>query len=97
VYCCYYCLAIRTSRLTYKRSIIYNYPITIYPNLNIYRYHINSERLFELGWREQVSWEDGLKTTFEWYRRNSVRFGDIEAALVAHPRAGLEPHGSATF
>lgn len=57
---------------------------------NDLRYHINSARLIELGWREQVSWEDGLRTTFEWYQRNSSRFGNIEAALVAHPRAGLD-------
>jgi len=57
---------------------------------NDLRYHINSDRLFALGWREQVSWEEGLGKTFEWYKQNSVRFGDIENALVAHPRAGLD-------
>ena len=57
---------------------------------NDLRYHINSDRLFELGWREQVSWEEGLRTTFDWYQKNSLRFGDIESALVAHPRAGLD-------
>ena len=24
---------------------------------NDFRYHINSDRLFQLGWREQVGWE----------------------------------------
>jgi dTDP-glucose 4,6-dehydratase len=57
---------------------------------NDLRYHINSDRLMELGWREQVSWEDGLKRTFEWYQKNSSRFGDIETALVAHPRVGID-------
>ena len=57
---------------------------------NDLRYHINSDRLFELGWREQVSWEEGLRTTFDWYQKNSIRFGDIDSALVAHPRAGLD-------
>jgi UDP-glucose 4,6-dehydratase len=57
---------------------------------NDLRYHINSDRLFQLGWREQVSWEDGLKATFEWYQKNSHRYGNIESALVAHPRAGLD-------
>eukprot|EP01036_Dinobryon_divergens_P025533 gene25533-34090_t len=57
---------------------------------NDLRYHINSERLFELGWREQVSWEEGLKRTHEWYIKNSARFGDIDSALQAHPRAGLD-------
>ena len=56
---------------------------------NDLRYHINSDRLFELGWREQVSWEEGIRTTFDWYVKNTHRYGDIESALVAHPRAGL--------
>jgi dTDP-D-glucose 4,6-dehydratase len=59
------------------------------------RYHINSDRLFELGWREQVSWEDGLKSTFDWYQKNSSRFGDIDSALQAHPRAGLDKGANA--
>lgn len=57
---------------------------------NDLRYHINSDRLMELGWREQVSWEEGLRRTFEWYQKNSHRFGNIDNALVAHPRAGLD-------
>jgi UDP-glucose 4,6-dehydratase len=57
---------------------------------NDLRYHINSDRMFELGWREQMTWEKGLKLTFEWYKKNSHRYGDIESALVAHPRAGLD-------
>lgn len=57
---------------------------------NDLRYHINSSRLHELGWKEEVTWEDGLKNTFEWYKTHSSRFGDIENALVAHPRAGLD-------
>ena len=57
---------------------------------NDHRYHINSDRLFELGWKEEVTWEEGIKTTFEWYRNHSNRFGDIEHALVPHPRAGLK-------
>jgi len=57
---------------------------------NDFRYHINSDRLFDLGWRELVSWEIGIKRTWEWYMAHSHRFGDIESALVAHPRAGLD-------
>lgn len=57
---------------------------------NDLRYHINSNRLLELGWTEQVAWEEGLKATFEWYRRFNYRYGDIENALIAHPRAGLD-------
>ena len=57
---------------------------------NDFRYHINSQRLIELGWKEQISWELGLQRTFDWYTKHSDRFGDIESALVAHPRAGLD-------
>lgn len=62
---------------------------------NDLRYHINSDRLFELGWREQVSWEEGLAITVDWYRKYSSRYGDIDSALVAHPRAGLSKNDSA--
>ena len=57
---------------------------------NDLRYHINSDRLLEMGWREEVSWEDGITKTFEWYKQYSHRYGNIDSALVAHPRAGLE-------
>jgi UDP-glucose 4,6-dehydratase len=57
---------------------------------NDLRYHINSDKLFELGWRELVTWEQGLKITFDWYRSNSNRYGNIDSALVAHPRAGMD-------
>ena len=57
---------------------------------NDFRYHINSSRLIELGWKEQISWEIGLQRTFDCYKMYSLRFGDIESALVAHPRAGLD-------
>ena len=43
----------------------------------------------ELGWRELVSWEDGIQRTFEWYKTYSHRYGNIDTALVAHPRAGM--------
>lgn len=57
---------------------------------NDLRYYINSSKLHELGWKELVSWEEGLKITFEWYRDNSSRYGNIESALVAHPRVGID-------
>jgi len=57
---------------------------------NDLRYHINSDRLIQLGWKELESWESGLQKTFNWYQKNSSRFGDIESALQAHPRAGLD-------
>lgn len=53
---------------------------------NDLRYTINSSKLQELGWIEKMSWEDGLKETVEWYQKYGDRYGNIEAALVAHPR-----------
>jgi dTDP-D-glucose 4,6-dehydratase len=35
-----------------------------------------------------MPWEEGLRRTVEWYRQYSYRYGNIETALVAHPRAG---------
>jgi UDP-glucose 4,6-dehydratase len=53
---------------------------------NDLRYTINSTKLHELGWVEQMSWEEGLRTTVDWYKKYSSRYGNIESALVAHPR-----------
>lgn len=56
---------------------------------NDLRYHINSDKLMQLGWREEVDWKTGLQMTVDWYRKYSFRYGNIDNALVAHPRAGL--------
>lgn len=53
---------------------------------NDLRYTINSSKLHKLGWKEEMSWEEGLKTTVEWYKKCTSRYGNIDAALVAHPR-----------
>jgi len=53
---------------------------------NDLRYTINSVKLHDLGWKELMSWEDGLLTTVEWYKKYTSRYGNIDAALVAHPR-----------
>jgi len=55
-------------------------------NFNDLRYTINSTKLHELGWTEEMSWEEGLKTTVDWYKDFTNRYGNIEKALVAHPR-----------
>ena len=62
---------------------------------NDLRYFINNDRLHELGWREEVSWADGIRLTHEWYVKHSDRFGNIDNALVAHPRAGLDKGNNA--
>eukprot|EP00904_Undaria_pinnatifida_P009244 jgi/Undpi1/544/HiC_scaffold_10.g04008.m1 len=56
---------------------------------NDLRYTINNNKLEELGWKEETSWEKGLAETVAWYKANTSRFGDVEHCLVAHPRAGL--------
>ncbi len=56
---------------------------------NDVHYHLDSSKLGRLGWTEQVSWEDGLRRTVDWYRANSGNWGDLTSALVAHPRRGL--------
>jgi len=53
---------------------------------NDLRYTIDNTALTALGWSEQVSWEDGLQKTVDWYRNFSHRYKDIDRALVAHPR-----------
>lgn len=62
--------------------------ITYVPDrkFNDLRYTINSAKLHELGWKEEMSWEDGLRKTVEWYRSYSNRYENLEHALVAHPR-----------
>jgi UDP-glucose 4,6-dehydratase len=58
---------------------------------NDLRYPLDCSKLHELGWREEVAWEDGLARTVEWYLKFSGNWGDISSALVAHPRRGLTP------
>lgn len=53
---------------------------------NDLRYTINSKKLHDLGWEEKMTWEEGLKTTVEWYKKHTSRYGNIDQALVAHPR-----------
>jgi UDP-glucose 4,6-dehydratase len=62
--------------------------ITFVPDrsFNDLRYTIDSSKLHELGWTEKMSWEEGLKTTVDWYKKFTSRYGNIDAALVAHPR-----------
>jgi hypothetical protein len=54
-------------------------------------YHLDSSKLGKLGWREEVTWDEGIRKTIEWYKVNSGNWGDLSSALVAHPRRGLTP------
>ncbi len=72
--------------------------ITFVPDrkFNDLRYTINSSKLHSLGWTEQMSWEEGLNKTVEWYKKYTGRFGNIDDALVAHPRIGVAPGSAVT-
>lgn len=53
------------------------------------RYYICDNKLNTLGWREQTTWEQGLKKTIDWYLQHGFKEfwdnGDVEAALQPHP------------
>jgi UDP-glucose 4,6-dehydratase len=57
-------------------------------HFNDLRYTIDCTKLKGLGWVEEKNWEEGLKGTIEWYKEYSSRYGNIDSALVAHPRQG---------
>jgi len=54
---------------------------------NDVRYSISSAKLHSLGWQPEISWEDGLKQTVEWYmnQENLNRWPNYTHGLVAHP------------
>lgn len=56
---------------------------------NDIHYHLNSNKLRTLGWSEEVTWEEGLIKTRDWYAANSGNWGDLSHVLVAHPRRGV--------
>lgn len=59
---------------------------------NDQRYHISSRKLREeLGWPgPQIPWEQGLRSTVQWYRDHQGFWPNEKAAIVAHPRLGEE-------
>ena len=56
---------------------------------NDMRYHINSDKIRQLGWKEEMTWEEGIRRTFEWYLRNQHRYVNINDVLQAHPKLKL--------
>lgn len=60
-------------------------------DFNDVRYYINSAKLHALGWKPVVNFEDGLRTTIEWYTKVAADWWPIgtDSALAAHP----EPAG----
>ena len=62
---------------------------------NDVRYNIDSQRLRDdLGWKEEISWDVGIRKTVEWYLRkdSNGKFLErwpkhlVDQATVAHPR-----------
>mmetsp|Transcript_35567 Transcript_35567/g.49378 ORF Transcript_35567/g.49378 Transcript_35567/m.49378 type:complete len:975 (+) Transcript_35567:126-3050(+) len=57
---------------------------------NDQRYYLETSKLSELGWEEKVPWEEGIRTTIEWYLKHGETWflNDISSALQAHPTKG---------
>lgn len=46
-------------------------------DFNDHRYFISTEKLADLGWKQRISFEEGLKKTVDWYVENSNYFKDV--------------------
>jgi len=55
-------------------------------DFNDARYFIQSDKLEALGWKEEVSFDEGIRKTIDWYKENSGNWTNFESALAAHPR-----------
>jgi UDP-glucose 4,6-dehydratase len=63
------------------------------------RYFICDKKLLGMGWKESVSWSQGLKQTIVWYLGDGGNAeywqnGDIGRALSAHPRMLSKGNGA---
>jgi len=54
------------------------------------RYSIDATKLYNLGWKPKVDFDQGLDITIQWYRHNFNNWKNVEAALVP----GTKPTGS---
>ncbi|GAB1299174.1 dTDP-D-glucose 4,6-dehydratase [Apodemus speciosus] len=52
---------------------------------NDMRYPMKSEKIHSLGWKPKVPWEEGIKKTVEWYRKNFHNWKNVEKALEPFP------------
>jgi dTDP-D-glucose 4,6-dehydratase len=53
---------------------------------NDQRYATDGSKLAALGWEPKTSFEDGLKTTVDWYQRfGEIWWGDISRVLTSFP------------
>ncbi|EMC95287.1 hypothetical protein BAUCODRAFT_48602, partial [Baudoinia panamericana UAMH 10762] len=49
------------------------------------RYAVDGSKLRKLGWRQGVSFEEGLANTVDWYRKFSRWWGQVDAILAPFP------------
>ena len=53
---------------------------------NDQRYATDGSKLAALGWNPRMSFDEGLRTTVDWYRRfGEVWWGDISRVLTSYP------------
>jgi hypothetical protein len=53
---------------------------------NDMRYAVDATKLRNLGWEQRTSFEEGLKTTVDWYREfGKSWWGDVEGVLTPFP------------
>lgn len=52
---------------------------------NDFRYHIDTLALEALGWQQQITFKEGLRTTKEWYLSHPKWWVNVQNALKAHP------------
>ncbi|MED6138761.1 Rhm1p [Stylosanthes scabra] len=53
------------------------------------RYFLDDQKLKNLGWEERTPWEQGLKLTIDWYKKNPDWWGDVSNALNPHPKSAI--------
>lgn len=55
--------------------------------INDQHYRIDSTKLKKLGWQIEISWEEGIRKTVDWYANNEnlKRWPDFNRGLVPHP------------
>lgn len=53
------------------------------------RYFIDCSKLHNLGWLQNITWEQGLEDTVQWYRTQDLNsyWNDFKSALQPHPLA----------
>ncbi|CAK1362799.1 unnamed protein product [Cercospora beticola] len=49
------------------------------------RYAVNGDKLAKLGWKQRVSFEEGLAQCVEWYQKFPTWWGDIDRILTPFP------------